>query len=65
MYLSLRFLRGRWRLDDFSSRKVVAEPTANSWNTTVVLCHDGKSLWRSTLVTRDQGSKEEPGHSYG
>jgi hypothetical protein len=35
MYLSLRSLRGRSRLDDFSSRKVVAEPDANIWNTTV------------------------------
>jgi len=46
-------------------RKVVALPNANIRATTVVLCHDGKSLWRSTLATRDQGSKEEPGHSYG
>ena len=36
-----------------------------SGTATVVPCHDGKSLWRGTLVTRDQGSKEEPGHSYG
>jgi len=64
-YLLLRSCGGAGASHISLRLKVVAEPTANSWDTTVVLRTTESHLNRSTHATRNQGSKEEPDHSCG